>query len=109
MRKRLKDEKKAEVPIVILVLGVLLLCVIVFINSSSIFSVSKYGDIEDIGTMESCLSYAEQYYFYVNLGGYSLEKIRELPVFKKGEQNMITPDKILICDSPTIKVRYPLN
>jgi hypothetical protein len=105
--------KKAEVPIVILVLGVLLLCVILFINSFSIFGSreGKHGNIEEIVNMESCLSYIEQYTFYVNnpsITGYPISEIKNLPIFKKDGKNLIEGDN-LICDSEGIKIKYPLS
>jgi len=104
--------KKAEVPVVILVLGVLLLCVIIFVNASFFKQKEeKHGNIEEIVNMESCLSYIEQYTFYKNnqgITGYSVGDVQNLPIFKKGEQNLIVDGK-LICDSEGIKIKYSLN
>ena len=111
---------RAEVPIVVLVLGVLLLCVILFINSFSIFSSreGKHGNIEEIGIMESCLSYIEQYSFYMKnkaITGYSSdEDIKNLPIFKKGDKSLIISEGgkyFLICNSKSgsIKIKYPLD
>jgi len=104
--------KRAEVPVVILVLGVLLLCILIFVNASFFKGKEeKHGNIEEVVNMESCLSYIEQYLFYKNnpsITGYSVEEIKNLPIFKKGEQNLIV-DGRLICNSEGIKIKYILN
>ena len=106
---------RAEVSIVVLVLGVLLLCVLVFVNSFGSFNYreGKHGNIEEVVVMESCLSYIEKYTFYKNnpkITGYSKDQIRDLPTFKsliisEGEKDF------LICNSKSgsIKIKYLLN
>jgi hypothetical protein len=109
MKMKRINGRKAEVPIVILVLGVLLLCILITVAglNSSIFKWSKSGDVDKLVYMEACLSYIEQYDFYKNLG-YPKEKIMNLPTFKERTVSG-SGGAFLICDSEGIKIKYLLN
>jgi len=100
--------RKAEVPIVILVLGVLLLLVLTFVNIQFFSSNGKkYGNLGEVIYMEKCLEYIEQYSFYVNMH-YSLDQIKQLPNLK----NLIISENqknFLICNSEGLKVKYDLD
>ncbi|MFH1365497.1 MAG: hypothetical protein ABIH28_02860 [archaeon] len=101
----IKKNTHAEVPIVILVLGVLFLCVLTFVNFT-LFSnkEDKYGGLENIADVEQCLVYIEQYRFYENMG-YSPTEIENLPIFK----GVIDSQKNLICKPKGLKITFPLS
>jgi hypothetical protein len=93
---------RAEVPIVILVLGVLLLCIIIAV--AEVKRDDNPGKINDVSSIESCLSLIEQYHFYENMH-YDREKIESLPLFK----DSIDSQGNLICKSQSMEIRYSLN
>lgn len=102
---RLKN-KKAEVPIVILVLGVILLCIILF-ASFKLFPFKKNGggELDEVVMIEQCLSLVEQYHFYENMK-YDESWIKELPSFK----NLITSDgEKILCRYKNMEIYYPLK
>ncbi len=109
-RKKLFSDKTAEVPVVVLVLGVLLLCVLVFVNYT-LFSNQgdKYGGLEKVVGLEECMNHLEQYTFYEKIG---ISDIGSLPNFKKGDEKIIISENggdVLICSIEEIKIKYPLS
>jgi len=100
-----KKSKRAEVPVVILVLGVLLLCVIVAVAKfGGNGNPGKMGEVVD---MEKCLSLIEQYTFYKGnffITGYSINEIQNLPTFKG-----LISEGNLVCKSKSMEIKYPLG
>ncbi len=104
----------AEVPIVILVMGVIFLCVLTFVNFEFFsFGQEKYFDLNRIGEIEQCLVPIEQYYFYKNLG-YSSEAAKDKVLLNKmenfiGDKFSIDSQNMLICNIKGIKIEYSLE
>lgn len=98
---------RAEIPIVILVLGVLLVCVLALVNFQFFGNKAAYQILEKVAGVENCLSYIEQYDFYKNKG-YSLPIIKELPSFKD-KINFINGKDYLVCNSEGLNISYPLS
>jgi len=97
--------KKAEIPLVILVLGVLLVCVLAVINFHFFSNEGNYKHMQEVVKMEQCLSYIEQYHFYKDSMGYDLGRIKNLPAFKE----IITSENKLVCGSEGLKISYKLD
>jgi hypothetical protein len=102
--KMIFKDKKAEIPIVILVLGVILLCILLFASFKLFPFVKNNGELGEVVMMEQCLSLVEQYYFYENMR-YSPEEIKELPLFK----DLITSNDKIRCKYNSMEIYYPLK
>lgn len=97
--------KKAEIPVVILVLGVLLLCILLFVSFEFFSSGGKNNaGLKEIVMVEQCSSYIEQYHFYNNIG-LDIEEIKKIPSFK----DFIDSENFLVCKSASIEIKVPLN
>jgi hypothetical protein len=89
----------------ILVLGVILLCIILFASFKLFpFKKDSGGELDEVVMMEQCLSLVEQYRFYKNMK-YGEDWINGLPSFK----NMITSDGKIRCKYKSMEIYYPLE
>lgn len=100
-----RKNKKANIPIMILVIGVFAICILAIISFS--ISVSKSRDsFRGIDLVEQTNSKIEKYYFYENKG-FNDEKIKEILKLTDCSISMI--GKCINVNNKKIEIIYPLN
>lgn len=89
--KKILKEKKADIPITILVLGVLIICVLAIVS----FVISKNKNEKNllgVEVIEAVNSDAEKFYFYRNLGFSNEEAAEKINATIEGNYLIIRRD-----------------
>jgi len=102
MTKNLSRNKKGDIPITILVIGVLAICVLAIFS----FSISKQGienGLSSVSVIEEISTTKEKISFYSESLGFTQEQIKEIFYIKEDIQG-----KYITAEKGPISVRYNL-
>jgi len=104
MKGKFSKNKKGDIPVTILVIGVFLICTFAILSFKFVSIKSTNGLSESIEAMEDMNSEIQKYYFYLETGLDEQETKRLLGI---GERNYLEITK-KIKEEEIIRVRYLL-
>ncbi len=84
MLKRITKNKKADIPIVVLVLGVFFICMMV-LSSFYLFKNRMNRTFVGTGIIEKAVAIEDKYYFYKNTGKFSEQEIEDILRIQRDE------------------------
>lgn len=104
MKKIIKN-KKADVPITILVIGVFFICILA-IGSFYLFGNRIKRIFIGVDIIEKMNSEIEKYYFYKNLGEFDEEQITNILDIKEDEEGVCPTGKYLYLEKSEGKIYW---